>query len=99
MLLPEQNQDLLDNIYGSIFLGTPHRGSHYSFWGKIGAKFLRPIGSNPDIYLEIEVNSTAVEELHDSFITAFRDLQMTNFYENRETQFVTRPSFKDMVSL
>lgn len=89
---------MVDNIHGIVFLGTPHLGSRFAGWAKRFTKLLRPLGSNPDIFLELEPNATAVSELHNSFLTAFSDLQMTNFYENRETRILTRPSIKGMVS-
>ena len=45
---------------------------------------LNQLGSNPDIFLPLSVNSTKLVKVHEHFFDHFRDLDMVNLYETRQ---------------
>lgn len=83
---PEQNRDLLTNIFGIIFLGTPHKGVEYSRYAQEMTLHLNRLGSNPDIFVSLETNSDSLRKLHQLFITSFKSLHMVNFFETRKLE-------------
>ncbi|RAQ40857.1 eukaryotic translation initiation factor 3 subunit [Aspergillus flavus] len=69
-----------------LFLGTPHRGSSFSKWGRIAARALWLIGSSPSMLAEVEYDSTFLLDLHTSFEAAVGDrVQVFNIFEQRPT--------------
>lgn len=86
-----QNADILDNVKGIIFLGTPHFGTQYSSYARQFALLLDRLGSNPDIFLPLTVNSTRLIVLHDRFMEYFRDLIMINFFETHKQVIYSFP--------
>jgi protein SERAC1 len=81
---PGRNKDLLDNIYGAMFLGTPHFGTQYWWYAHELAVRLNRLGSNPDIFVPLAVNSTYLQDMHRDFMNDFPNLHLVNFYETRE---------------
>jgi hypothetical protein len=70
-----------------FFLGTPHRGSSFSGWGRLVASILQPIGSNPLIFDELAYDSMSLFDLHRDFVAITGDsLPVINFYEERKTR-------------
>jgi hypothetical protein len=71
------------------FLGTPHRGSSLSAWGRLVAQALQPLGSNPSILAEVEYDSTSLLDLHRTFAgVVHNDLRVVNFFEQRPTHIL-----------
>lgn len=69
-----------------LFLGTPHRGSNFSVWGRLAAQALLPLGSNPSILGEVAYDSMPLLDLHRSFTaTLGDDVLVFNFFEQRPT--------------
>ncbi|PIG81916.1 eukaryotic translation initiation factor 3 subunit [Aspergillus arachidicola] len=69
-----------------LFLGTPHRGSSFSKWGRMAARALWLIGSSPSMLAEVEYDSTFLLDLHTSFEAAVGDrVQVVNIFEQRPT--------------
>ncbi|KJK63773.1 Tetratricopeptide repeat [Aspergillus parasiticus SU-1] len=69
-----------------LFLGTPHRGSSFSKWGRMAARALWLIGSSPSMLAEVEYDSTFLLDLHTSFEAAVGDrVQVFNIFEQRPT--------------
>jgi hypothetical protein len=67
-----------------LFLGTPHRGSRFGFWGWVNAKVLYPMGSNSALLANLEYDSIALRDLHMLFVASVRNnLDIFNFYEER----------------
>lgn len=72
---------------GVLFLGTPHRGSNFSRWGKKMASFLQPLSSNSFILGELEYDSPHLHDLHEQFTQVAANIQcIINFYEQRMTR-------------
>ncbi|KAK3937341.1 putative kinesin light chain [Diplogelasinospora grovesii] len=69
-------RNIAERTKGILFLGTPHRGSSFSTWGRGVAQALLPLGSNPSLLAELE-----------AFVAIDReDLRVFNFYEQRPTR-------------
>ena len=98
---PTEHPDVLENIHGIIFLGTPHRGTKYSFYARAAALWLKRLNANPDIFLPLKVNSSALLEQHASFMNLYGNLDMVNFYETRALPLfrypITKLPFRDIV--
>lgn len=89
MVLARGNPDfeyVVENTQAIIFLGTPHRGSTFSSWGRRVAGLLRLVGSNPSILAEIEYDSTMLLDLHLGFEAGIgTETQIVNVFEQRPT--------------
>ncbi|KAH7139811.1 hypothetical protein B0J13DRAFT_638817 [Dactylonectria estremocensis] len=67
-----------------LFLGTPHRGSSFSYWGWWQAQALWLLGSNPSILADLHYDSASLRDLHDEFVRIDRgNMTVFNFYEQR----------------
>lgn len=78
-------QSAIDQICGIIFLSTPHRGTHL-------AEILNRIltvsifNHTPKKYLaELNRNSSAIEDLNESFRNYSSRLRIFSFYETLQT--------------
>ena len=95
------NQDILQNTRGIIFLGTPHRGTKYSDYGRSAALRLNRLNANPDIFLPLKINSPSLVHQHAKFMERFGNLDMVNFYETRALPMFSYPMtklcYKDVV--
>ncbi|KAE8149842.1 hypothetical protein BDV25DRAFT_130058 [Aspergillus avenaceus] len=81
--------DISKHVKAVLFLGTPHRGSSFSSWGKLLASFLRPLSSNPSILEELTYDCLFLHELHEKFVKAATKVQqIINFFEQRKTQIL-----------
>lgn len=85
---PEANQDILDNVGGIVFLGTPHSGTQFATYAGAAARRLNRLASNPDIFLPLRVNSDELQILHDNFLWSFGELHMANFFETHQTPII-----------
>ncbi|MCJ1307315.1 hypothetical protein MMC25_000961 [Agyrium rufum] len=84
----------LDGIFNHTkaicFLGTPHRGSSFTRFGRLVALVLQPLGSNPSLLTEVEYDSEYLLNLQGTFETALPvDLRVVNFYEQRPTRILS----------
>ena len=84
--------DISPYVYGIVFLGTPHRGTKYSGYAHLLASRLNRLGSNPDIFLPLEIDSPQLLDLHSSFMGYFSHLKMLNFYETKSL-VIFKPAF------
>ncbi|KAF2867143.1 hypothetical protein BDV95DRAFT_598272 [Massariosphaeria phaeospora] len=88
------NQDpafthVAEHTRGIVFLGTPHRGSSFSWWGSLAARALGPLRSNPSLLQEVEYDALPLLELQDEFERVRSDkFQVVNFFEQRKTRLV-----------
>ncbi|KEZ46825.1 hypothetical protein SAPIO_CDS0134 [Scedosporium apiospermum] len=75
---------IAENTKAILFLGTPHRGSSFGWWGWLKAKILVPKGSNPLILANLGYDSLPLLDLHRDFEGAVPDsLRVINFFEQR----------------
>jgi hypothetical protein len=88
---PERYRDILNNVKGLIFLGTPHFGTLYSKYARQAAIRLDRLGSNPDVFLPLAVNSSQLLELHQEYLERYRDLDVVNFYETHKQELFRTP--------
>lgn len=100
---PIDHQDITQNTHGIIFLGTPHRGTKYSDYARAAALRLKRLNANPDIFLPLKVNSSALIDQHARFIARYGNLDIVNFYETRALPIfrlpITKWWYKDIVCL
>ncbi|KAL5000887.1 hypothetical protein BDV10DRAFT_199813 [Aspergillus recurvatus] len=81
--------DVITHTKAILFLGTPHRGSNFSRWGKTVAGLLSPLSSNSSILGELTYDSLSLQDLHDNFTKAVKNVQsITNFYEQRKSRIL-----------
>jgi Putative serine esterase (DUF676) len=89
------------NTCGILFLGTPHRGSKASSWGKMLAKGASVLGFGSEIRLlqTLERSSERLDLLLTDFSAMARELRLeiVCFYEVLETQLGKPYSIKTMV--
>ncbi|KAI1660708.1 hypothetical protein F4813DRAFT_261661 [Daldinia decipiens] len=76
------HESLTNSLAGVIFLGTPHAGSGYSFWGKLYCLFHYWEGANPLLLGYMDPGSQETTKLEDDFLKYFRDLSF-DFHELR----------------
>ncbi|KAJ5203914.1 uncharacterized protein N7498_004793 [Penicillium cinerascens] len=76
---------LLRNVFGVIFLGTPHRGSRIASWGSIVASAARAAqlgtGTNSGLVTLLSSNSDALWDISTQFIERAEGLDIRTFYE------------------
>jgi pimeloyl-ACP methyl ester carboxylesterase len=83
----KQYSSIVAQIYGIVFLGTPHRGARY-------AKTLNnilstaPLGAPPKAYIaELEANSGSLQDINEQFRTVCENLALASFFETQKTNF------------
>jgi pimeloyl-ACP methyl ester carboxylesterase len=82
-----QFSSLIAQVYGMVFLATPHRGAQY-------AKMLNnilsttPLGAAPKAYVaELDTQSSSLQDINEQFRTCCEDLLLASFYETKKTSF------------
>jgi hypothetical protein len=73
----------LQHTWGSIFLGTPHRGTDYWWLCYLIALFFTPNGSNPKLYQQLRPGLEDLVQLHEDFLRNHPHIKVINFYETR----------------
>ena len=78
---------IVSRTRGIMFLGTPHRGTHY-------AKTLNsilsssPIGGPPKAYVDdLDVHSRSIQDINEQFRISCGDLSLVSLYETSKTSF------------
>ncbi|OJJ84728.1 uncharacterized protein ASPGLDRAFT_170633 [Aspergillus glaucus CBS 516.65] len=85
----KESTDIIEHVKAVLFLGTPHRGSNFSSWGKVIASLLQPLSSNPSILGELTYDSLSLHDLHDRFMKVATKIQyIANFFEQRKTRIL-----------
>lgn len=75
---------LVDQVYGIMFLATPHRGSQYA---KILNKILSiaPLGAPPKVYVaDLDAHATALQDINEQFRSSCAGLALISFYETQK---------------
>lgn len=89
-----QYAKLIDQVYGIVFLATPHRGSQYA---KILNNVLSaaPIGAPPKSYVaDLDAHATALQDINEQFRVSCEALALVSFFETHKIGF----GFKFLVS-
>ncbi|KFY29271.1 hypothetical protein V493_02446 [Pseudogymnoascus sp. VKM F-4281 (FW-2241)] len=83
----KQYSSLIAQVYGILFLATPHRGAQY-------AKMLNnilstaPLGAAPKAYVaELDTQSSSLQDINEQFRICCEELQLASFFETRKTSF------------
>ncbi|KAL8792252.1 MAG: hypothetical protein Q9195_005131 [Heterodermia aff. obscurata] len=78
---------IVSNVYGIVFLATPHRGAQY-------AKMLNhilstaPLGAPPKAYIaDLDTHSSALQDINEQFRTLCNELSLFSFFETLKTSF------------
>lgn len=82
-----QYAHIISNLYGIVFLATPHRGTHYA---KILNNILStaPFGAPPKAYVDdLETHSRALQDINEQFRTLCGGLSLVSFFETQKTNF------------
>lgn len=80
-----QYSDLIAQVYGIIFLATPHRGAHYA---KILNNILStvPFGTTSKAYVaELGTQSSSLQDINEQFSKFCEELQLASFFETLKT--------------
>lgn len=76
---------LLRNVFGVLFLGTPHRGSRIATWASIVASAARAAqlgtGTNSGLVTLLSSNSNALWDISTQFVERAEGLHIRTFYE------------------
>lgn len=83
----KQYSDLISQVYGIVFLATPHRGAQYA---KIlnGILASCPMGPPPKAYVaELDSQSGSLQEINEQFRNCCEGLELASFFETRKTSF------------
>ncbi|KAL8879605.1 MAG: hypothetical protein Q9198_002817, partial [Flavoplaca austrocitrina] len=78
---------IMAQVYGMLFLATPHRGSHYA---KILNKILStaPTGAPPKAYVaSLDAQSEALQDINEQFRKICQDLVLVSFWETTKVSF------------
>ena len=76
---------LISQVFGIIFLGTPHRGAQYA---KVLNNILStaPLGAPPKAYVaDLTTQSPALQDINEQFRTACEGLALISFFETLKT--------------
>ncbi|KAL8710362.1 MAG: hypothetical protein Q9225_007304 [Loekoesia sp. 1 TL-2023] len=83
----DEYSSILSQIYGILFLATPHRGAQY-------AKMLNnilssaPIVAPPKAYVaDLDTHSAALQDINEQFRTICHELVLVSFFETLKTSF------------
>lgn len=83
----QEYASIISQVYGIVFLATPHRGAHYA---KILNNILSttPLGTSPKAYVaDLDTHSTALQDINEQFRTSCEDLALFSFFETLKTNF------------
>lgn len=91
MILAWQNTNvygnLLNSVYGCIFLGVPHRGADMAYWANLPAKLLEyglmGYGGNNAFLGALEKNSHTWPEISRQFVQRAEGLKIRTFFESQ----------------
>ncbi len=79
--------NIISQVYGIIFLGTPHQGARY-------AKTLNyilstaPFGVHPKPYIaDLHTQSVTLQDINEQFRTACGSLALVSFFETLKTSY------------
>ena len=84
----EQNEhysNILENIQGAAFFGTPHHGSDLAFWDHAGTLLVRAatLGYSTNVQLskDLKIDSEMLRRISESFAYRGAKMKFRSFYE------------------
>lgn len=80
-----QYSNLMAQVYGILFLATPHRGAQYA---KILNNILStvPFGTASKAYVaELGIQSSSLQDINEQFSKCCEELQLASFFETTKT--------------
>lgn len=83
----KQYSRLIAQVYGIVFLATPHRGAQYA---KILNNILStcPLGMPPKAYVaELDMHSGSLQDINEQFRVGCENLELASFFETQKTSF------------
>ncbi|KAF1967385.1 hypothetical protein BU23DRAFT_573272 [Bimuria novae-zelandiae CBS 107.79] len=93
----EQRQEVINNTCGTIFLGTPFKGSDKASWAGLAEKVLSMLGdSNDQIIKDLDKNSTKLQHISTDFHLLLKQryeskelnpIQVACFFETKSTMW------------
>ena len=83
----KQYSTLIAQVFGIVFLATPHRGARYA---KILNNILStcPLGAPPKAYIaELDIHSSSLQDINEQFRVGCESLELASFFETQKTSF------------
>jgi hypothetical protein len=88
----ERYHQLLEQVFGIAFFGTPHTGSSIASWSTILSKILRAASlgtsTNTQLSKDLESNSKILDKISKSFVERGKRLEIFSFYEVDKMEFL-----------
>lgn len=76
---------IISQVYGIIFLGTPHRGAQYAKTLSLILSTAPLIVSAKSYIADLDTQSTALQDVNEQFRTACGALSLVSFFETQKT--------------
>lgn len=85
--------DLLGNVKGIVFMGTPHRGSATASLGSMGAEMLKAAtlgtSTNTTLIKQLKESSKMLQDISNAFTFLGADFPIQTFYETEIMDWLT----------
>ena len=85
--------DLLDSVFGIVFLATPHRGSGVAAPGELASRILRAArfgtATNAELVASLRRDGEMLWDLSSQFVERAIGLQIRTFYETEPMLFMS----------
>ncbi|KAI9725769.1 MAG: hypothetical protein M1828_002652 [Chrysothrix sp. TS-e1954] len=88
-----RQRSVADNVYAALFFGTPHKGSNFALFGTLSSYFSYWRGSRTDLLEFLTPSSVELDDLHSSFLGAFNDVFVCNFFETIPVRMFDIPMY------
>ncbi|KAI0107446.1 hypothetical protein GGR51DRAFT_570813 [Nemania sp. FL0031] len=76
--------DIIANVGGVVFLGTPHKGTHLAQTLNSILRII-PLGNTKQYVAELERNSGSLQDINEQFRNMCGDIHLVSFYESLRT--------------
>lgn len=90
----DRYHDLLQSVHGTMFFGTPHRGSSLANWSTVlgNVASYASLGSKTNWKLSqnLQTESGQLQEISKSFVDRAKTLQIISFYETDKMDFLNQ---------
>lgn len=77
---------ILSQVYGIVFLATPHRGSQYVKTLNLILSSIPVVTSGKSYVADLDPKSTALQDINEQFRFACGDLKLFSFVETSKTK-------------